>query len=191
MRSHHTSDPPDQDEGPSKTQLKKAMHELQELGAALLELPEAQLEDIEMDDRLRNALNELRRLKTHEARRRQTQYVGKLLRDTDVEPFRLALAAWRAGQARDAREFREIERWRERLLADDSGLAAWIKAYPASDTPQFRALVTHARREQAISREAEAKGWQQGKGRAYRELFQSVRTVVQGAADAGLADLVR
>src|SRR5258707_1060927 len=116
---------PTEDEGPSKTRIKQSLHDLQDLGAALMELPEAQLDAIEMEERLRDALHELRRMSAHGARKRQTQYVGKLLRDIDLAPFHQALAARRAGKATDARAHKEVERWRERLLTEEDGLSAW------------------------------------------------------------------
>ena len=171
MRSHEEG--PTEDEGPSKTQVKQSLHDLQDLGAALMELPEAQLDCIEMEERLRDALHELRRMSAHSARKRQTQYVGKLLRDIDLEPFHRALAARRAGKAKDARAHKEVERWRERLLTEPDGLTAWAAACPAGDTPQFRALVRRARHEWATSTTKN--------GRAYRELFQNLRSLLPGS----------
>ncbi|MGH8555453.1 MAG: ribosome biogenesis factor YjgA, partial [Gammaproteobacteria bacterium] len=77
--------------GPSKSQLKRDALELQELGAALEELPQDKVDAIEMGERLREALRELKRLKVGEARRRHMQFIGKLLRDEDPERFRSAL----------------------------------------------------------------------------------------------------
>ena len=102
MRRRSESDHDAEDDRPSKTQVKQAALELQDLGLAMLELPLDQFEAIEMDDRLREAFAELRRITSFGARKRQMQYVGKLLRAEDVEPFRLALAAHRAGKRRDA-----------------------------------------------------------------------------------------
>ena len=87
-------------DGPSKTQVKREMHELQDLGLALLNLPVAQRDAIAMDDRLREALREYHRMPTRESKRRHMQYVGKLLRDTDSAPARLALEQIRAGETR-------------------------------------------------------------------------------------------
>ena len=179
----HRSEPPAvEDDGPSKTQVKKAMHELQNLGAALMELPDAQLDAIEMSERLRDALQELRRMHAHGARKRQVQYVGKLLRDADLEPFRHALEAQRSGHAREAAAVREIDAWRERLLAGDDGLAAWLQARPECDTPQLRALIAKARRERATLQARDARlGGETRHGPAYRELFQVLRTALQRA----------
>lgn len=172
-----------EDGGPSKTQLKKAMLELQDLGAALLQLPEATLAGLPMEDRLRDALRELRRLTNHGARKRQLQFVGKLMRDEDVAPYRRALAEMQAGKARDLLALKEIERWRERLLADDEALAAWAKDHPASDTPQFRALVRNARRErvQALATAAR-KHTEPDNGPFFRALFKALRTALPASS---------
>jgi ribosome-associated protein len=85
------------DEGkPSKTQRKKAVHALQDLGESLVELSEEQLAGIELPERLRAAVVEAQRITRFEARRRQLQYIGKLMRSVDSEPIRAALAALRA-----------------------------------------------------------------------------------------------
>lgn len=161
--------------GPSKSQLKRDMIELQEMGTALDQLPQDRLDAVEMGDPLREAFAELKRLKNGEARRRHMQYIGKLLREEDPEPFRRALVEYKQGQARAVQTLQEMERWRQRLLTDDKGLEAWVEVYPASDTPAFRKLVERARQERSDD-EAHGLG---SKGPYYKELFQAVRDVLQ------------
>ncbi|HKY92940.1 MAG TPA: ribosome biogenesis factor YjgA [Nevskiaceae bacterium] len=88
---------PDDDtpSGPSKSQVKRDMTELQALGEQLTRLADTQLAAIPLDDGMRDALAELKRIKSFEARRRQVQYIGKLMRDADVDAIRLALAELR------------------------------------------------------------------------------------------------
>ncbi|MGH8506796.1 MAG: ribosome biogenesis factor YjgA [Rhodoferax sp.] len=162
--------------GPSKTQLKNAMLDLQALGLALLQLTDHQLDELVPDEALRDALHDLRRIKSHSAHKRQVQYVGKLLRDFDVVPFRTAVSTLQAGKARDARDFQAIEHWRERLLAGDAGWTEWIEAQPTGNTKVLQSLVREARHEHATAVD--------GKGRAYRELFRQLRSVLQVQADA-------
>ena len=170
-------------DGPSKTQLKRASTGLQELSIALLDLPDAQLDHIEMDEQLRDALRDLRTIRSHGAKRRQAQYVGKLMRNADEEPLQRALDAYRMGKTRDAQAFQEIERWRERLLASDAELTAWTQAYPDSELQPLRALIRAARRDIAAAAAAEPDSEAAlRKGRAYRELFQKLRTALQSAA---------
>lgn len=169
-------------DGPSKTQLKRVMHELQDLGVALLELPDAQLDEIEMEDQLRDALRELRRLRTFEAKRRQSQYVGKLLRLADDEPLRRAIDAYRLGKTREAAALHDVERWRDRLIADDEAITAWVAEHPEGDVQQLRTLIRNARREVTAAHAVDTEGGAPRKGRAYRELFQKLRAVLQTPA---------
>jgi ribosome-associated protein len=156
------------DERPSKTQLKKASHELQDLGAALVELPEDRLADLDIDESLRDALHEYRRTRSHEGRRRQMQYIGKLMRRADVEPLREAVAAMQLGRAKDALALHEAERWRAELIADDEALTRWSAQHPDGDVQQLRSLVRAARKDAALTPE-------QRSGRAYRDLFKFIR----------------
>ncbi|MFA5938885.1 MAG: ribosome biogenesis factor YjgA [Sinimarinibacterium sp.] len=178
MRRHREPDTDADAERPSKTQVKQAMLDLQQLGVDLLDLPLDQFKAIEMDERLREAFAELRSITAFAARKRQMQYVGKLLRGEDCEPFRQALADHRAGKRRDADALHEVERWRDRLLAGDAGLNEWILAYPASDTAQFRALVRNARKEAADAAAAAGHGAPRAKGKFYRVLFQQIRSAL-------------
>jgi ribosome-associated protein len=155
-------------ERPSKTQLKKASHELQDLGAALVEMSDDRLAALEMDDPLRDAIREFRTTRSHEGRRRQMQYIGKLMRRADIEPLREAVAAQQLGRAQDALALHEAEHWRTALIGSDDALARWAAAHPASDLQQLRSLVRAARKDAAASPE-------QRSGRAYRELFKFIR----------------
>lgn len=168
---------------PSKTRLKKESHELQALGEALLELPPAKLAAVPMPERLLDALNELRRIRSHEGRRRQLQYVGKLMREADPAPLREAVAAQRLPNAHDTLRLHEAEAWRDRLLADDASLTDWLHHHPDTDAQALRALIRSARRDQAQADAAQPHdGALARKGRAYRELFQQVRTQLDAAA---------
>lgn len=160
------------DSGPSKTQLKKAMQELLDLGEAMLQLTDAQLDQLITHEGLREAFRDLRRISSHGARKRQIGYVGKLLRDVDVAPFRQALSELVAGKARDAKAFHDVEHWRDRLIAEASAWNDWVQAYPAGDTKPIRAMLRAARHEAATAAD--------GKGRAYRELFRLLRPILQG-----------
>ncbi|HRH86098.1 MAG TPA: ribosome biogenesis factor YjgA, partial [Rubrivivax sp.] len=101
-RTAPPDDPPALDrEAPSKTQLKLQAHDLQKLGMALAELPDARLAPLALPERLLDALLQYRQTRSHEGRRRQLQYVGKLMRDVDDAPLREAVAEARLGSARD------------------------------------------------------------------------------------------
>ncbi len=168
----YKEEPENEYEGPSKTQLKNAMLELQDLGVTLLELPDEQLDQLITDEGpLRDAMRDLRRITAHGARKRQASYVGKLLRDVDVEPMRKALAIWHAHKSRDVRALREIEQWREKIIGSDAGWAEWTQRYPAGDNKQLRALVRDARQDREMSKVSGASG----NGRAFREMFKMIR----------------
>jgi ribosome-associated protein len=155
-------------ERPSKTQRKKDSHDRQDLGEALAQMSEDRLTALGMDESLLEAIRELKRTRTHEGRRRQLQYVGKLMRRTDPEPLREAVAATQLGRAKDALALHEAERWRTELIASDDALTRFTGAHPGADVQQLRSLIRAARKDAAASAE-------QRSGRAYRDLFRFIR----------------
>ena len=156
---------------PSKTQLKQQSHDLQKLGQALSELSDERLSRLELPERLRDAITEFRRTRSHEGRRRQLQYVGKLMREVDAEPLREAVAESKLGSARDTLLLHEAERWRDALLADDDALTHWLREHADCDAQRLRSLVRAARREAALPPE-------QRNPRSQRELFQFIRPLL-------------
>lgn len=155
-----------QDELVSKTRRKREMHELQALGAALVELPESQIRLFELPEDLARAVLDARRISSHEAKRRQLQYIGRLMREIDPEPLRARLAAIQGGSAQATARHRRLEAWRSRLLADDAALTEYAAAHPAADLQELRTLIRNARKEQ-----------KEGKPpRAYRELFRRLNS---------------
>jgi ribosome-associated protein len=173
--SRHDLPPPnddavDADERPSKTQRKKASHELQDLGEALVALPESRVRDLAIPENLRDAVHEYRRTRTHEGRRRQMQYIGKLMRGTDTAPIRQAVLDMQLGRAKDSLALHEAERWRAELIADDAAIGSFVQQFPSTDTQQLRSLVRAARKDASLAPE-------QRSGRAYRELFQFIKQI--------------
>lgn len=157
-------------ERPSKTQRKKASHELQDLGEALVALPADRVAALALPETLHDAVAEYRRTRSHEGRRRQMQYIGKLMRGVDTAPIREAVDAVRLGRATDALALHEAERWRAELIAGDDATTAFVQRHPQVDAQQLRTLVRNARKDAALAPE-------QRSGRAYRELFQFIRQV--------------
>jgi len=158
---------------PSKTQLKKAMHELQDLGEALVALPDDRVATLALPESLVAALQEFKRTRTHEGRRRQLQYIGKLMRRTDAEPIRQAVAAMRLGQAKNALTLHQAESWRKRMIESDDAMTGWVAEFPATDLQQLRSLIRAARKDAAVAPELRS-------GRAYRELFQFIKQAQRG-----------
>jgi ribosome-associated protein len=154
-----------QDEAISKTKRKQEMTELQRLGMALVDLPESQLADMPIDDALREAVLAAKRIRSHEARRRQMQYIGRLMREIDAAPLRERLEAMTGHSARAAAQHRRLEAWRERLLADDAALTAFATEHPDADLQALRTLIRNARKEQKEAKPP----------RAYRELFRLIK----------------
>ncbi len=138
-----------QDERPSKTQRKREMTALQDLGVALVGLNADQLARVDLPEKLREAIAAARRITDHEGRRRQLQYVGRLMRGVEAEPIEQALAAV-TGDSRAAVELmHRCERWRDRLLEDDAALTELLSTYPDIDAQPLRATIRAARRELA------------------------------------------
>lgn len=125
---------------------------LQDLGAELAALSEAQLAAMALPEHLHDALLEARRVSGFEARRRQMQYVGKLMRGVDPEPIRSRLDAWKSSSQRHLALLARAGHWRERLLAHEAGIADFLAEHPRADAQQLRALAHNARRERETNR---------------------------------------
>jgi ribosome-associated protein len=145
--------PPIEDDGiPSKTQRKLEMHALQDLGERLAELTPDKLARLELPERLAIAIAEYRRFTKWEARRRQMQYIGRLMREIEAAPIIAQLDIW-AGTSRAAvAGFHAVEEWRDRLLAEPKALDALVAAHPEADRARIALLIERARTERATGR---------------------------------------
>lgn len=156
---------------PSKTQLKQKAHELQTLGVAVAALSDQRLAAVDISDALRHAIEVWRKTKSFEGRRRQMQYVGKLMRGADEDALREAVAAATVGSARATLALHQAEHWRAELIADDAAMTRWQQLHPDTDTQQLRSLVRAARRDAALPAERR-------NPRSFRELFQFIRPML-------------
>ena len=156
------------DDLPSKTQRKREMHDLQALGAELVGLNEQQLASIELPERLLDAVIEAQRMTKFEARRRQMQYIGKLMREVDPEPIRSRLDAWKSVSAESTARLHAIERWRARLLEDEDAMTELLREYPHADSARLRTLLRNATRERE----------QGSPPRSFRELFRVLSAIL-------------
>jgi ribosome-associated protein len=161
-------DADDEFDRPSKSQMKRDMTALQDLGEELLAMPESRWEPLALPEILYDALRAAKKITAHEGRRRQIQYLGKLMRKIDPEPVREAVALYKLGHAKDSLRLHQSERWRERLLADDEAVPAFIAEHADVDIQQLRNLVRAARKDAALAPEKRS-------GRAFRELFQFIK----------------
>lgn len=131
----------------SKTALKREADELKQLGVAVSALPKARRARIDMPEDLREAINAYSRMTAHGAKKRQMQYVGKLLRGIDPAPLRQAVEDFEAGRAANEEKRYEVERWARRLVDDDDALTEWIAEHPETDVQHLRSLIRAARRD--------------------------------------------
>ncbi|MFY8017671.1 MAG: ribosome biogenesis factor YjgA [Inhella sp.] len=157
-------------EGPSKTQLKRESDALQKLGEDLLDLPDNRLKALDMPEILRFALRDGKKITAHEGRRRQLQYIGKLMRKVEPEPFQEAVAAFKLGHAQDQLKLHQLEAVRSELIASDEALQTYISEHPGVDVQQLRSLVRAARKDAAAQPESRS-------GRGFRDLFQFLKAV--------------
>ncbi len=158
------------DEGPSKSELKRQDRALRELGVALVALPDSEIEALDLPEKLLDAVEACRRITSHGARLRQEMYIAKVLRKLDVEAIRQAVDRRSQRDRARVRAEHDLERWRERLLADEPG--AWTELgerVPAPELQQLRSLARQARAEQAAARPPAAA----------RQLFRRLRTALE------------
>jgi ribosome-associated protein len=133
---------------PSKTKQKEAMHELRDLGAELVELSVGQLKRINLPENIFDAVREYQKITAHGARRRQIQYLGKLMRSVDDEPIRAGLALLRGESSAETARLHRLERLRIKLLEDESTLSDIALLWPAVDLQHLRQLRRNALKEQ-------------------------------------------
>lgn len=147
MTDFHDDEQPD-DELKSKTQVKREMQAFQDLGRRLIELKPEQLAKLELTDKLRNALAEAHRHTARGALKRHMSFVGKLMRDQDIEAIQAYVDRLDSSSQAHAQYFHQLERWRDRLLTGDAAeQEAFIAAYPAADRQTIRQLVRQAHKE--------------------------------------------
>ena len=178
----------------SRTDQKRESDALQELGKDLIDLRADLLADLQLPDKLTEAMAEAKRITNFEGKRRQMQFVGKLMRKLDestVEAARAALAVQHSGSAEEKLALHQAEHWRERLIAEDAAQAEFIAHHPGTDIQQLRALIRQVRKDAPTAHDAtvaQSQGQAPRKTRAYRELFVLVREQLGGST--GAADAV-
>lgn len=153
---------------PSKSQLKREMTALQELGEELVAQPKDRVMRVPMPDDVREVILECQKIKDHEGRRRQMQFVGKKMRtleDDEVAAIRKMLDSWKGASKAETAAMHALERRREKLLADDKALTELKERHPEVDMQQLRTLIRNARKELAENKPP----------KAYREIFQVLK----------------
>lgn len=166
---------------PSKTQLKAEADEKQALGEALLTLRADLMARLDLPDKLIDAIADAKKISSFEGKRRQMQFIGKLMRPLDPEPIREAINEQLNGSAQLTLALHLAEQWRDKLVAEDDALGAWLVEYPATDSQQLRALVRQARKDAKPEKPGEAPRH----GKSYREIFQMVKEEMKAKAEGG------
>jgi ribosome-associated protein len=161
----------DFDDRPSKSERKRAAHAAQDLGESLIKLRDSELVALDLPERLVDAIREARRIPSRGGGARQRQYIGKLMRDIDLEPIRAALAAKGQQSARDAERFKRLESWRERLVTEGGAALDELERWrPGLDREHWSRRINAAQSERERT----------GPGPASRELFRALRVLFEG-----------
>ena len=161
-------------EAPSRTERKNASEELQTIGEELLTLRADLFAALPLPEKLRDAIVDARRITNFEAKRRQKQFIGKLMHRLDPVALEAVSTSLRLQHSQSAQEtliLHRAEKWRDALIADDDRLGEWLQEFPETDAQQLRALIRQARKD---AREAKP---EEGPRlcRAYRQIFTLVR----------------
>lgn len=157
---------------PSKSELKRQMNDLQKLGEQLVAEPRDRVKRTPMPEELRDAILMAQSITDHGGRRRQLQFVGKMMRkldDEEVAVIQRTIESWKGMSKAETAALHALERRREKLLADDNALTQLLEEHPELDVQQLRTLIRNARKEQAENKPP----------KAYREIFQILKDVAK------------
>jgi ribosome-associated protein len=155
---------------PSKSQRKRDAQALQDLGELIVDLPGARFAQLRLPDALHEAVRAARAIAQRGARKRQLQYIGKLMRSIDVAPIRQQLETFTTADRAVTQRQHQIEEWRDRLLAEgDTALDELMQRHPAADRQHLRQLVRNALRERQANQAP----------RSQRLMFQYLRELLE------------
>jgi ribosome-associated protein len=162
-------------ERPSKSQLKREMTELQKLGQELIDQSRDRVKRVPMPEDVREAILECQKIKDHEGRRRQLQFVGKKMRtldETEVALIQKTIDSWKGASKSETAAMHALERKRDKLLANDTAVTELMAEHPEIDAQQLRTMIRNARKEQAENKPP----------KAYREIFQLLKELAKAKA---------
>ena len=171
----------------SRTDMKRESDELQKLGEDLLMLRPEIIAKLDLSEKLKDAVVEAKRITNFEGKRRQMQFIGKLMRKIEPEVLgtvRTALTEQTSGSAQDNLVLHMAETWRDRLISEDDAFGDWINQYPDTDAQQMRALIRQVRKDI----KAVVPGEAVRHGRAYRDIFHTVREHLRARNGAPISD---
>ena len=165
----HTPDSDADEDAPlSKTKIKQQMHALQDIGEQLVALSNERLGELDLPERLLDAIREMKKIGKFGAQRRQMQFIGRLMRDVDAAPIIARLEVWNGTSRQHTAWLHRLERWRERLLESDDALTELLAEYPDADVQHLRTLIRNARKEKELAKPP----------KNYREIFQLLRDII-------------
>jgi ribosome-associated protein len=153
----------------SRSHDKREAEAVQAWGEKLITLRVEQLEQLDLPESLVDAVLEAKRLSSHGALRRQKQYIGKLMRQVELEPIQAKFSEWEFNSRAHLAVFHRLERWRDQLLVDDGAITELLEVYPELDMQHLRGLIRNARKEQATNKPPKSS----------RELFQYLRSLAE------------
>lgn len=151
MKEQNSADLQDENQevAKSKSQIKREMTALQDLGTALVKLSDKELARIPMPERLADQVALARGIKSHSGLRRQLQFIGKLMRQIEVEPIQAAYDEVINGQQHNKRQFQQLENVRQQLIDEgDQALSIVLEKHPQADRQHLRQLIRLAQKEQ-------------------------------------------
>lgn len=156
----------------SKSQRKKDMLALQKIGETLIKLTEQQLATIDLPGNLFSAIQHMKSLTSHEARRRQLQYIGKMMRQIDPDSIKEALKRIEFIHQKNTEQFHRIEEWRAKLLLNgDDALNSFLIEYPNVDRQQLRQLIRNAIQDRKNNKNTGAE----------KSLFKFLRSLIESS----------
>jgi ribosome-associated protein len=171
-RNPHLDEDDAYPEPPSKSSRKREMHALQDIGRQLVELSPERLRKVPMPEELYDAVRDAQRFTKHEARRRQMQYIGRLMRSIDPAPIQAQLDAFNGVSAAEVAKQHRLERLRSDFIEDEKVIAAIAEAFPDADLQYLRTLRRNVLKEREQNKPP----------KAFREIFRVLRDLEEGAA---------
>jgi ribosome-associated protein len=138
----------------SKSQKKRNMIALQSVGEELVALSTDVINKMDLPDELRVAILEAKRIPNskHGGNKRQMQYIGRLMREVDPAPILAQLQALKAPNQKQTAQHHLAERWRERMLADATSVAAFVREFPEADQTTLEKYLAAAKDDHAKQR---------------------------------------
>lgn len=167
-RHREEQDDPDEVQPLSKTKVKKQMLDLQDLGKTLTALPSDKLRELDLEEKLLEAILEYKRISKFGALKRQLQYIGRLMREVEPAPIIAKLEAWNGTSRQHTAWLHQVEHWRDRLLDEPDALTELLSAHPDADAQHLRALIRNAHKEKEANKPP----------KSYREIFQVLREII-------------